>query len=111
MPMPTNIVELMQGLPQAFSAQKAGSIKATIQLNLTGEGGGDWTVQIADGKCAVNQGKAESPTATVSASAADYLAIARGELNAVSAFMSGRIRVTGDMALMMNFQSWFATPS
>jgi putative sterol carrier protein len=67
-------------------------------------------VKIADGKCEVSEGKAEAPKATVTALAADYLAIARGELNAVSAFMGGKLKVAGDMSLMMKFMDWFAKP-
>ena len=104
----TTIEQVMQGMPAAFQAAKAGNVAAAVQFNLTGEGGGTWTVKIADGKCEVISGPAEKPTATVTAAAADYLAVARGELNAVSAFMSGKIKVVGDMGLMMKFQSWFA---
>jgi putative sterol carrier protein len=78
-----------------------------VQFNLTGEGGGTWTFKIAEGKCEVKDGAAESPMATLTATAADYLAIVRGELNAVSAFMSGKIKVTGDLGIMMKFHSWF----
>ncbi len=102
--------EMMQQLPTAFLPDKAGATKAVIQINLTGEGGGNWIVDVADGKCQVSEGTATSPKATITAGAADYLAVALGQLNAVSAFMAGKIKVTGDMALVMSFQNWFARP-
>ncbi len=110
MDKPMTPAEMMQQLPTAFLPDKAGATKAVIQVNLTGEGGGNWIVDVADGKCQVSEGTATSPKATITAGAADYLAVALGQLNAVSAFMAGKIKVTGDMALVMSFQNWFARP-
>jgi putative sterol carrier protein len=101
------IQELIQGMPASFQAAKAGDINAEVQFDLTGEGGRTWTFKIAEGKCEVKEGTAESPAATLTATVADYLAIVRGELNAVSAFMSKKIKVTGDLGIMMKFHSWF----
>ncbi len=108
---PTSIEQLMQQMPEAFLPAKAGNVNAVVQFNLTGEGGGNYVVSIADGKCTVAQGTTPTPNATVTAAAADYLAIVRGELNPMTAFMTGKIRVTGDMGLMMRFLDWFARPT
>jgi putative sterol carrier protein len=111
MEKPNSIAEVMQKLPEAFLAAKAGNAKAVVQFNLSGEGGGTYTVTIGDGKCQVAEGPATAPTtAIVTAAAADYLAIARNELNAVSAFMGGKLKIAGDMSLMMRFMDWFAKP-
>jgi acyl-CoA dehydrogenase len=37
--------------------------------------------------------------------AQDLVALANGELNAMSAFMQGKIKVSGDMSLAMRLQS------
>jgi len=108
MAKPTTILEVMQGMPGAFQSARAGNVNAVVQFNLTGDGGGTWTVKIAEGKCEVAEGAAQAPNATVTAAAADYLALTRGELNPMSAFMSGKLKITGDMSLMMSFQNWFA---
>lgn len=107
MDKPMTVPELMKWMQASFQAAKAGDIKASVQFNLTGEGGGTWTFEIAEGKCEVKNSAAESPTVTLTAAAADYLAIMRGDLNAVSAFMSGKIKVAGDLGIMMQFQNWF----
>ncbi len=108
MAKPTSITEVMQGMPAAFQSARAGNVKAVVQFNLTGDGGGTWTVKIAEGKCAVTEGASDAPNATVTAAAADYLALTRGELNPMSAFMGGKLKIAGDMSLMMSFQNWFA---
>jgi putative sterol carrier protein len=108
MDKPTTIQEAMEQMPSSFQASKAGNTNASVQFNLTGEGGGTWTVKIADGKCEAINGPVDAPTTTLTAAASDYLAMVRGELNAMSAFTSGKLKIAGDMMLMMKFQSWFA---
>lgn len=107
MDKPNTVQELMKWMQASFKAEKAGDVNAAVQFNLTGEGGGTWTFYIAEGKCEVKNSAAESPTVALTAAAADYLAIMRGDLNAVSAFMSGKIKVAGDLGIMMQFQNWF----
>ena len=41
-------------------------------------------------------------------SAQDLIAMSNGELNAVSAFMQGKIKISGDMSLAMRLQSILA---
>ena len=45
------------------------------------------------------------PTTTLTLSEADAAAIGRGELDPMTAFMSGRMRVEGDMTLMLQVQA------
>ncbi|MCP3986696.1 MAG: SCP2 sterol-binding domain-containing protein, partial [bacterium] len=47
----------------------------------------------------------EEATTTLSIAAEDAAAMAGGELDPMTAFMSGKIQVTGDMALMMQMQA------
>jgi putative sterol carrier protein len=47
----------------------------------------------------------EQPTTTVSIASADADAMDRGELDPMQAFMSGKLRVAGDMGLMMQMQA------
>jgi len=43
--------------------------------------------------------------ATIRLSFANFLKLAEGSLNPVTAFMTGRIRIDGDMGVAMQFQS------
>ncbi len=112
MALPMTIQEVMAAMPGAFRPDKASGVQARFQFNLTGEGGGVWTVTVADGQCTVQEGATESPNAFIEASAADYLAISRGELEPMKAFMSGKLKAKGDMALLLRFMQFFnLTPS
>lgn len=104
---PNTLAQFMSKMPEAFQCEKAGDTKAVIKIELSGEGGGVWTVNVGNGQCTVTPDGDQPAQATISASADDFLALMQGQLNPVSAFMMGKIRVTGDMALVMKFQQWF----
>jgi putative sterol carrier protein len=94
-------------MPAHFIAEQAAGINATIQVELSGEGGGVWHVRIADQQCTVNEGPATTPTATIGMPASDYVALVNGTLNPLAAFMQGRIRIQGDLAALLQLQSLF----
>ncbi len=102
--MPT-VTEIFREMPNRFNAGAAGSLNATVQFSLTGESAGEWNVTIADGSIEVDEGKVESPKATIIMDANDFVAMSTGELNAMAAFMSGKIKVEGDLNTVMQMQS------
>ena len=97
-------------LQAAFLPDKTANVDRTIQFDFTGREAGTWTLIVRNGTFASNQGPAESPNATIAVDSDDWLKILRGELNATSAFMGGKLKVTPASAAMdlMAFQSWFA---
>ena len=67
----------------------------------------EYYVTIADGACKVNEGKHESPSATMTLDGQDYLDMVSGKLNPQMAFMQGKLKISGDMGLLLRFQSFF----
>jgi len=79
---------------------------AVYQFNITGDGGGQWNLDLTKGKTGnfTSKGTHASPGATVTVSAEDWLGMLNGSLNPMQAFMSGKIKIDGDMTLAMSLQ-------
>ncbi len=102
-----DVEQIFENLPKNVDLSKLGDFKATIVFSLTGEGGGDYQVNIADGKVTTEKGTAEKPTAKVTMDADDYKNMMSGKLNPVQAFMGGKVRVEGDLNAVMKLQTLF----
>jgi len=94
-----HIPERLQAKPDVVA-----KISALYQFNISGPDGGSWSVD-----CTVPGGKVAAGTAagarcTVAATDKDFLAIVNGTLNPQMAFMSGKLRIQGDMGLAMKLQ-------
>jgi len=103
------LFEAIQAMVANFNPASAKGVNAVIQLNATGDGGGNYALAIADGKLDVTEGIAEKPTVTISVAAQDWIDIIAGRLDPTKAFMSGKLRIAGDLGLMMRFQRMFMT--
>jgi putative sterol carrier protein len=106
--MTPTIDELMLTLmPQAFVPAQAQDVSATVQFDFSLDGGGQYVVTIAGGKCETHAGTVDQPDAAILTSQATYLAVAEGRTNAMTAFMMGQLRVSGNLPLLMRFQQMF----
>lgn len=76
-------------------------IVGVLQFELTGEGGGKWFIELNEGEAKVTAGEHASPTTTFIIETQDYLAMLRREVDPQQLFMSGKMRITGDMSLAM----------
>jgi putative sterol carrier protein len=83
----------------------AKGLNGTVQFNLTGEGGGAWYATVKDGKIAVTKGSVSSPNMTMAMDAQDYVDMNTGKLNPQVAFMTGKLKISGDMSLAMKMQA------
>jgi putative sterol carrier protein len=98
---------LFDGLPERFLPEVAGRTRATVQIELTGDGGGHWWVKIADGHCTTGQGTVEKPDAILTASASDYIKIRLGQIEPLAAAMDGRMNVAGKYGIAIKFAKMF----
>ena len=84
-------------------AQAAGAQSARIQQVITRDGAEPahyWTI-VHDGKIELGTGDIDNVDATISQSYATSVALAKREINPVTAFMMGKIKVDGNMGMLM----------
>jgi len=86
------------GIPAAIAA--LGELRGLLHV-VVSDSGGDWRVglQLGPGEIPAK------PTTEVCVSAADADQMASGELKPIEAFMAGRIRILGDMGLVLQMQA------
>ena len=70
------------------------------------EGAGKWTVRVEDGKVSVSEG-GEDADAVISTSGETFEKIISGDQNPTSAYMTGKLKVKGDMGAAMKLQKLF----
>jgi len=70
------------------------------------EGAGRWKVDVQDGNVSVTE-DAEDADVTISTSEETFEKITSGEQNATSAYMTGKLKVKGDMGAAMKLQKLF----
>jgi len=104
---PTSCKQVFEQMPSRFNKEAGKGLNAIYQFDLSGDGGGKWHVLVNDGQCNVTEGAHSSPNITISMSAQDYLDLVAGKLNGQMAFMTGKLRIAGDMALALRLQTLF----
>ena len=89
--------------------QAAAGQKATIQQVITGgEDDTHYWITIGDGSIDLGVGDVEGEDATITQSYDSAAALAKGELSPVTAFMTGKLKVAGNMGLILGLQGVLA---
>lgn len=92
-------VDLIKKLPQAYSE---GS-DCVIQFNFSQH----YTVTIKGGACSVAEGTDANADLGVTMEDEDLVALMKGELNGMTAFMTGKLQLEGDLMLAQKLGSYF----
>jgi putative sterol carrier protein len=87
--------DLLKKMPEALNREAAHGVKAVIQFDLA-----EPMYQVLeDGHLHVHEGTADSPDLVVKMSDENFVKLFKGELNSAMAFMTGKIKLKGDMTL------------
>ena len=88
---------IFDGLPKAFQAEKATGVDVVFQFDISGAKGGAWFATVKDGACLVEKGSHSAPTTTIGMGDDDFVKMISGELNAMSAYTGGKLKIGGDL--------------
>ena len=102
------VKETFDQMASRFKADRAAGTNAVVQYDISGDGGGTWHAVIKDGACTVASGPGTSPSLTLQMAAQDWVDMTSGKQSGQMLFMSGKLKLTGDMGLAMKLGSMFA---
>lgn len=108
MPELAEVRQALKSMSSGADMDKLKGMDATILFDISGQDAGVWTVEVHDGDVTVEEGKVGSPEVTVQAASEDLIALIKGDLNPMAAFMQGRLKVRGDMSMAMKLQKLFS---
>ncbi len=102
--MATSAREFFEGLEGRIDPAKTAGMTNSYVFEI--DGAGTWKVDVQDGKVSVTEGGGDAD-ATISASEETFEQIASGDMNATTAYMTGKLKVKGDMGAAMKLQKLF----
>ncbi len=85
-------------------ADLAAEMKGTFQYDFSASDNGKWYVTFENGQVTYAEGEAENPVVTIRAKFDTFVDFYKGKLNAMSAVMTGKIKIKGNMAEAMKMQ-------
>ena len=92
-----SVQAVFEQMPGKFQADKAAGVNVVFQFRISGSGGGDWHLVVKDKTCTVAAGLHAKPTTTLKMSVEDFLSYVRGQLPAMKAYTSGKLKIEGDV--------------
>jgi putative sterol carrier protein len=102
--MADSVKEFFDSLPGRADPAKLAGVNNSYLFDI--EDAGKWHVSVADGAVNVSEGEADADT-TITTSEETMLAVVRGEQNPTSAYMTGKLKIKGDMGAAMKLQKLF----
>jgi putative sterol carrier protein len=99
-----SVKEFFDGLADRVEEGKTAGMNNSYVFDI--EGAGTWTVKVADGAVSVTEGAGDADC-TISTSEENFMKIVRGEQNPTTAYMSGKLKIKGDMGAAMKLQKLF----
>jgi putative sterol carrier protein len=100
----TSTREFFETLESRIDPAKTAGMNNSYLFDI--DGAGKWKVDVDDGKVRVTEG-GEDADAVIAASDETFQKIASGEQNPTSAYMTGKLKVKGDMGAAMKLQKLF----
>ncbi len=102
--MADSVREFFESLPTRVDADKTAGMNNSYVFDI--EGAGMWLVTVEDGTVSVREGEGDADC-TISTSEENFEKIVAGEQNPTTAYMTGKLKIKGDMGAAMKLQKLF----
>lgn len=100
--------QIFAAMQERFQPDRAAGQSAVIGWDITApDGVRSYQVKVEGGTCTVQKGGTDPARVTLGLSLADFMRFIGGKLDGMQAFMSGKLKLTGDMMFAQTLQAWF----
>ena len=101
----SSVREFFDGLSARVDGSRTAGMHNTYIFDIAGAG--VWTVAVRDGQIDVSEGDSGAGDVTISSSSENFERIVSGEQNPTTAYMTGKLKIKGDMGAAMKLQKLF----
>ncbi|MBB5806638.1 alkyl sulfatase BDS1-like metallo-beta-lactamase superfamily hydrolase [Saccharothrix ecbatanensis] len=109
--------EVFRRMEVHFRTERAGATRAVVHFRLTGGASGSasgsedvYEAVVEDATCKINKGETRDARATVTLGPVEFLKLATGNASAPVLFMTGKLKVKGDLGFAAGFMTLFDIP-
>ena len=102
---------IFEGMEERFVSQRAEGVDAVVVFAVTDQGEEyPYTVTIRDGTCAAAAGDASDPKVRITTDLLSFTKLTAGQVQGPALFMSGKLKLTGDLMFGARVSGFFDTP-
>ena len=107
------IGEVFRRMEQHFKPSSAAGVDAVVHWKITGRPDGaidHYEVVLKDGTCTVREEPQNEPRVTLALDGVDFMRLVTGNAAGPMLFMSGKLKIEGDLMFSTQIQSMFTIP-
>jgi putative sterol carrier protein len=107
----TVLDRIFEGMEQRFQPDRAQGVDATVQFVITDESVEHaYAVKISNGTCQIEKGRADNPKVTLTTDIVSFSKLVAGQAQGPQLFMSGKLKVSGDLMFSARIMNFFDRP-
>lgn len=100
--------KIFAAMESMFRPDRAAGQDGVVQWEVDDSGSTHvYHVTTAGGTCQASPGPADAPKATLSFTLPNFVRFMAGEMNGIQAFMTGKVRISGDVMYAQRMESFF----
>jgi putative sterol carrier protein len=102
---------VFRGMQERFQPDRASGVDAQIQWLVSDDGEEHaYVLTVKDGTCAAESGRAENPRVTLGTDVVSFAKLMAGKAQGPQLYMTGKLKIQGDLMLAQRMTTFFAAP-
>jgi putative sterol carrier protein len=102
----TTSKEYFDTLQDRFIADASKGVDVQISYDLSGDGGGLWTITVKDQTLSIAEGGCEKPKVTIMMDATEYVEMVNGDLDGTRAYMTRKLKIKGSIPMAQKMKKF-----